>query len=146
MYLPYLPPLTEWISRMRLFALLTVCLFSGLVGCGGAADGLQAVHGTVTFDGEPIEKGRILLRQTTGDQKAYAAEIANGRFELRAEEGPTSVEIRASRIIPGKFDHSNGVPEPVGEMYIPAKYNSKTELTADITSGTNELQFDLSSK
>ena len=132
---------------MRTSTGLLICLVIGLTGCGGAADGMQVVRGEVTLDGQPIEKGRILFRQIAGDQRAYAGEIVDGKYQVRAEEGRVKVEILASRLIPGKFDHSNGTPEPMGEMYIPAKYNSRTELTAEITAaGSNRLPFQLTSK
>jgi hypothetical protein len=57
------------------------------------------------------------------------------------------VEITASRLVPGKFDNSNGTPEPMGEMYIPKKYNSQTTLEAEVkSSGDNALPFELVSK
>src|SRR5690606_23163415 len=50
-------------------SILFACLSLGLVGCGAGADGppMYAVSGLVTFDGQPVEKGRILFRQTDGD-------------------------------------------------------------------------------
>ncbi|MFN3152689.1 hypothetical protein [Bremerella sp.] len=98
---------------------------------------MHVVQGTVTFDGQPIEAGRILFRQTEGD----------GSYKLEVKEGPSEIAITASRLIPGKFDNSNGTPEQMGEMYIPAKYNQKTELNALVTSGgQNQFVFDLMSK
>lgn len=134
---------------MKRASILFACLSLGLVGCGAGADGppMYAVSGLVTFDGQPVEKGRILFRQTDGDRQAFAGEIVQGKYEVKARSGPTTVEIRASRPIPGKFDNSNGTPEPVGEMYIPEKYNSRTELTADIApTAKNEIPFELTSK
>ena len=65
---------------------------------------------------------------------------------LQAEPGKISVEITAPRIIPGKFDKSNGTPEPVGEMYIPKKYNANTTLSAEVTpDGENQIPFVLAS-
>ncbi len=57
-----------------------------------------------------------------------------------------SVEITASRIIPGKFDNSNGTPEPVGEMYIPRQYNAATTLEVIVPEGgKSNADFPLSS-
>ena len=58
------------------------------------------------------------------------------------------VEIIASRPS-GKFDTSNPdePPQPVGEMYIPAKYNAESSLTADVKpTGENVMPFDLTAK
>ncbi|MBI1249205.1 hypothetical protein GC197_15340 [bacterium] len=108
---------------------------------------MQIVEGTVTFDGKPIETGRILFRQTEGDGRAYSTEIVEGSYKLEVKQGPSEVTITASRLIPGKFDNSNGTPEQMGEMYIPARYNRKTELNALVTpDGKNQFAFDLVSK
>lgn len=126
-----------------------VALFAAtLIGCGAGSElETYPVTGVVTFDGEPIKEGRIFLRKVDGDQKGFSGEIKEGQYLVDAEVGKMSVEVTASRLIPGKFDNSNGTPEPVGEMYIPAKYNSKTTLTTEVTpGGDNEENFDLTSK
>lgn len=134
---------------MRTSLALAVCLLLGSVGCSSSTSGpdMHVVQGTVTFDGKPIETGRILFRQTEGDGRAYSTEIVEGTYKLEVKEGPTEVAITASRLIPGKFDNSNGTPEQMGEMYIPAKYNQKTELNALVESGSeNQFSFDLLAK
>ncbi len=100
----------------------------------------------MTFDGEPVKEGRIQFRGTT-DSRAFSAPIVDGKYSAEVPVGTSSVEVTASRPIPGKFDESNpGERVPVGEMYIPAKYNSRTELTTDITSGENVADFALTSE
>lgn len=133
--------------KTSFLAVSLVCL--ALVGCGGGATGPDehVVSGEVTFKGEPVENGRILFRQTEGSQQAFSGEINKGAYSLKTAPGKMHIEITASRIIPGKFDNSNGTPEPVGEMYIPAKYNSKSELTAEVVAGQkNKFDFALTEK
>ena len=125
------------------------CAVAGLIaGCGGeAGPEMHRVTGQVTYDGQPVENGRITFRKTGDDGKSFATEIKGGGYELEAEAGAMAVEITASRLIPGKFDNSNGTPEPVGEMYIPKKYNAATTLTAEVTpAGPNEFPFALTAK
>ncbi len=123
-----------------------------LVGCGGDEEGpvLHAVSGTVSLDGEPVQDGRIQFRTKTPEAKAYSAAITNGEYEVQTEAGSMSVEITASRIVPGKFGESASPDEPappLSEMYIPEQFNSKTTLTADIEAGAdNTVPFDLTSK
>ena len=131
----------------------TACLalVMSLAGCNSAPEGPVTfpVSGTVTFDGSPVAEGRIQFRPTSGTQQAYSAEIREGRYQLDSEPGSATVEITASRPIPGKFDTSNpdDEPQPIGEMYIPAKYNSQSTLVAEVSpTETNEIPFDLTSK
>ena len=108
---------------------------------------MQELTGKVTYNGEPVPEGRIQFRALDEGQQAYAGTIENGQYLVRVAPGPAAVEIRASRLIPGKFDESNpGEREPVGEMYIPEKYNSRTELQVTIEPSTVAENFDLEGK
>lgn len=122
-------------------------LLSSLSSCGSEEAGpeLYSVSGEVKFADELIPDGRIEFRKVDGDKRAYSAEIKEGKYELESEAGKMTVKIYASRIIPGKFDTSNRDedPQPVGEMYIPQKYNSKSDLTAEIKPESNTIPFDL---
>ncbi|MBA2115831.1 hypothetical protein [Bremerella alba] len=133
---------------MKFLTLFLVCAGMTSLGCGSSnAPGMIDVDGVVTLDGAPIEEGKILFRQVDGDQRAFATDIVNGTYQLQSLQGNTRVEIRASRIIPGKFDMSNGTPEPMGEMYIPKRYNKDSDLTATINSDQdNQFNFELTSK
>ncbi|MFG0262305.1 MAG: hypothetical protein ACF788_07935, partial [Novipirellula sp. JB048] len=108
-----------------------------LVGCsGGSGLDLQPVKGTVTFDGQTIEKGRIQFRSLEGDRRSFSGVIENGNYMVETFTGAMQVEVHASRIVPGLFDESNpGEKTPMGESYIPEKYNSRSELTADVPDG-----------
>ncbi|MCR9210011.1 hypothetical protein [Rhodopirellula europaea] len=116
-----------------------------LTGCP-APSGLELypVTGTVTFEGKPIDTGRIQFRTASEERRSFSAAIENGNYEIETLTGPMTVEVRASRLIEGKFDKSN--PDeltPAGEMYIPQKYNSRTELTADVPAGGDTIDFNL---
>jgi len=128
---------------------LAVCLGCfPILGCGSAASGpkLVPVQGLVQFDGAPVPDGRIVFRKTDGEGRAFSGLIKDGSYQLEAEPGRMAVVITASRPIPGKFDNSNGTPEPVGEMYIPPQYNDATSLVAEVTdTDKNEIPFELTS-
>lgn len=121
---------------------LSFLLILSVVGCGGKEG---QVSGKVTFDGTPVDDGRIQFRNKA-DGQAFSTGIKGGSYSLTCPPGEMAVEITASKIIPGKFDNSNGTPEPVGMMYIPAKYNSATTLTASVKSGGQTIPFDLTSR
>lgn len=107
---------------------------SVLCGCSSSPDGPETVvtTGKVTWQGQPLESGRVVFRLLDGDRRGFSAPIENGRFEIETYPGQVRVEIRASRIVPGQFDTSNGDPVPKGEMYIPAKYNSQSSLVLSL--------------
>lgn len=127
---------------------LALVLGVALVASGcGAGDGLTRVVGEVTFDGMPVQEGRILFRKKGEPGVAFAAPILHGAYEARCAPGEMMVEITASRLIPGKYDRSNGTPEPVGEMYIPKRYNTATTLKVDIKpSQSNTVPFALTTR
>lgn len=135
-------------TKTRLMNVISlVVLAIAVAGCGGGSKGpaLYKVTGSISFDGTPIEEGRIQFQKTEGDGRAYGGEIKNGAYSLQCEAGKMKVSVTASRIIPGKFDTSNpdDPPQPVGEMYIPKKYNEKTELTAEVKPSANDIPFAL---
>lgn len=130
---------------MKLIFCLAVCFCLFLTGCGFRNGNSEiTVTGEVKYEESPIESGRIFFRHIDGDQRGAAGEIKNGQYSLRTAPGKVRVEVVASRPIPGKFDHSNGTPEQVGEMYIPKKFNTDSKLTAEVTPGrANSISFNL---
>ena len=121
-------------------ALLSTTLF--LAGCGSS--GTVKVTGQVSFQNQPITEGEILFTPTDGKTGSVAAKIAQGKFTCEVPMGPQQVSVTAFREVPGKFDLSNpGQQNPLLEMYIPPQFNSKTELRAEISSASKELEFKL---
>src|SRR5438132_8085137 len=137
------------LQRGWLAAMLVLGLLSTSVGCG---DGKVRVHGTVTFDGKPVNRGVISFDPADGKGSNTGGEIANGRFDLSgkalAAPGKKIVRIRAFR--PSGRRIESGPPAPPGtlvdeiEAYIPAHYNDNSTLIREIVAGkTNELNLDL---
>src|SRR5262245_53671875 len=131
--------------KLRICLALNV-VFLGLVVPGCGVSGLHQVTGTVQFDGAPLKEGRILFRSEEGEKRAYAGEITNGSYSVACAAGKMRVEITASRLIAGKFDTTNGTKEPVGVMFIPAKYNSQSTLVVVVDGGSRNHPFDLKGK
>ncbi len=125
-----------------LFGFLLMCFAVSISGCGG--DGKYPVHGQVTWAGKPIpddHNGFVTLTPVDGSIAPDAGPIGpDGRFDFRASPGEKRVEILIAR-------SQGAVIEAMGmaaqEQYVPERYNEKTELTATIKKGSNELQFDL---
>ncbi len=129
-------------SRSRLFPLVTITVLT-LAGCGSGGPQEYRVTGTVTFDGQPVEKGEIRFVPTGTQGPAYGGAIENGKFECKATEGQKRVEITATREAPTPA--ADGLPDYVS--YIPAEYNTQSTLTAEVKpGGDNTLTFDLKSQ
>lgn len=130
------------IGRAGVGSLMAALTSLMLIGCG---DGTHSVRGTVTFDGRPVEEGTISFVPDDPALASDAGRIENGRFHLHVKPGSKRVEIRASR--PVQFPDPND-PDAAGlkEDYIPPRYNTETELTAEIAAGGgNEFVFELHS-
>lgn len=116
-----------------------------LAGCGGGSKGpvTYSVSGTVTFDGEPVKKGDIKFVPEEPGAAPDAGSIVDGKYSLSAKGGKKKVQITASRDVPGKTTKgAMGEDIAVKEEFIPARYNSQTELTADVT-GAKTFDFKL---
>ncbi len=127
--------------------LLFLLGLSPCVGCGPSGPTTVPVSGKVTLDGAPVAEGDIYFRDAEGKGGSYAGKIVNGEYTFESTPGPKTVEIRATREVPGKFDESNpGEKVPLIEQYIPPQYNSETTLKAEVAeSGENVHNFDLQS-
>jgi hypothetical protein len=122
-------------------AALAALLFA-LVGCS-AGDGKIPVSGVVTFDGSPMPDGYVTFTPAAGGTPE-AAPIAAGKFELGVKPGAHRVEIEASRFVGEKNEIMGLQPR---EQYVPARYNSETTLTSEVTADVeNVFTFDLTSK
>ncbi len=124
-----------------------------LPGCGGSSGPQRAnAAGKVTFDGQPVEQGAISfapMGNTTGPSSG--GEIIDGHYSIARAVGPVvgthRVEIQAMRRTGRQIE--SGPPAPPGtmvdevEQFIPAKYNSQSELTAEISAGKNTVHFEL---
>jgi hypothetical protein len=130
---------------LRRFAGGLPALILGLVaaGCTDVGPRTYAVSGTVTLDGRPLEDGDIYFYALDPNVSADAGKIKNGKFAFRSKAGAKRVEIQASRVVPSKRTPMGG---PVREQFLPARYNSATTLTAEVSpTGDNHFEFALQS-
>ena len=137
---------TEGSRWLRASRAIFVCatLATGLIGCGPAPDAKYKVTGSVKFDDQPVQQGMAIFYPTDSGADADVAQIRDGKFEAEIKAGRKKVEITANReIVPRRLGPMGG---PDMEQYIPAKFNSKSELTADVIEDNNEINFDLKSK
>jgi hypothetical protein len=128
-----------------------------IAGCGGPADELprQAVGGSVTFNGKPLKEGSIQFQPaSTREATAAGGPIVDGKYSIAKSEGlvPGKYQVIISGIkaeavatkaeLPGESK-----PAPVAKDPIPAEYNARSKLTAEIKKdAANAFDFDLQSK
>lgn len=113
------------------------------VGCGASNNAVR-VSGTVTYQSQPVEAGEIIFIPADTNLPSVAGKIEQGKYTCEVPKGENQVSVTAFREVPGKFDTSNpGQKNPLMEMYIPQKYNSKSELKASVDAPKDDLNFQL---
>lgn len=131
-------------------AALWFCLCVAVAGCSESPR--QSVEGTVTLDGQPLDKGDITFFPLAGSEgPAAGARVENGKFQVAKARGTFAgnfrVEIAKYEDIPGMFQAGKDGPIPVSGNVLPARYHEQSELTAEIKEGErNELLFELISE
>ncbi|MGL4423723.1 MAG: hypothetical protein ACRCZF_23905 [Gemmataceae bacterium] len=127
--------------RLLLALALLACV--ALTGCGGS---WASASGTVTLDGANLKNGVISFHPVGGGATAYGT-VTDGAFTLSTGQ--------KSGLTPGKYKvtvSSSTVPKEgtaeTAKLITPQKYSrpNTTDLTADVQSGSNSFQFDMTSK
>jgi hypothetical protein len=135
--IPFMTP-----SRLTVLPLALVVF--GLSGCGK-----PGVSGRVTFDGQPVDGGAITFVQEGGvNAQRVGGQINDGKYNISTEKMPPGkykVEIvwnkKTGKQLPNPNDAGTMVDET--KQVIPIKYNSNSELSAEIKSGANTADFEL---
>ena len=124
------------------FVAVAVCC---VAGCGGGD--LGRVSGTVTLDGQPLADALVSFYPEDG-RPSMGTTDADGNYDLSftpteagAMIGNHIVRITVAQV-EGEGEEGGRLPKET----IPAKYNSKSELKAEVKPGKNRnVNFDLSS-
>ena len=140
------------LGRWAAFAALAF-LASGLAGCGGY--GRASVQGAVTYDGTPVDTGGITFVPADGraDVKKASGVIKDGKYAIEGDSGLSpgqyKVEIswnKSTGAKGGSKDPDMQNPNLDTKQVLPAKFNTATTLTAEVKSGSQTIDFPLSSK
>lgn len=124
-----------------LFLLALGLLF---VGCAPKVT-TTPIQGKVTLDGAPLEAGDLIFSHSDPQFGQEPGKIVNGAYTANVHPGTNKVQIRATRAVPGKFGPMG--TEPLLEDIIPAKYNSATTLSIEVTKDKKDgYDFKLESK
>lgn len=125
---------------------LILILAAFLTGCGGA---LPTVEGTVTLDGQPLDKGFVsfvpvgsgTMGTATIQEGGYYAVKTGGQGGLTTGEYRVAITAYSTR--PGR----NEMEAPQFALATPAKYNDpqSSGFTVEVTPGQNTFDFALDS-
>jgi len=126
---------------------LLVASVIALAGCGEDSD-LPRVSGTVSVDGQPVEKGSISFIPVDGQGPTTGAEIVTGKYASTAPRGESKVEIRVPKVVGQKklYDTPDSPVQNILAEVLPDKYNEKTELRVQCQPGRNEKSWELKTK
>lgn len=138
---------------LRTFFLLkfltVICLMTSSCGSSKQHDqpDLGEVTGVVVLDGNPVEGVSVQFIPEKG-RSSNGLTNEKGRFELSYLPQTKGAKVGKHKVIiqtpvsEDEFDPE--APKPVEK--IPAKYNTKSTLTAEVKAGENQLDFELTSK
>jgi hypothetical protein len=117
-----------------------------VAGCGDPA--VSQVRGKVTVDGNALEKGTISFFPVDGKTQPAGGEINDGTYSVRVPAGVMTVKISAPKIVGKKklYDKKDSREYAVTAEALPERYNTQTELKLDVTPGTLDKDWPLTSK
>jgi hypothetical protein len=134
--------------RIRSVGVVGGILLAALV-CGCNSDSPKAkIHGKVTLDGQEVPTGSISFVPTDGKTPTAGGIIKDGTYTAEVPLGTVRVEIRYPKVV-GKrklYDTPDSPTADVTQEQIPAKYNTQSKLTEEITAQRPEIDFALQSK
>jgi hypothetical protein len=131
-------------------SVLLLAVLGACTGCGGRL----RIEGKVTLDGAPVDGGKIMFLQGSGPGSDKGnAPILDGKYVIEGEAaknltpGSYVVQIHwIQKVAKAGPNPANVDTSPAVKQLIPPQYNVKSTLTRDVTSGTNQFDFDLKSK
>jgi hypothetical protein len=131
-----------YIFRWRVVTVMLACL----AGCGGPEHPeVGRVSGAVTLDGQPLAEATVMFQPTNG-RASIATTDSAGKYSLTYLDGVPGALLGAHKvIIRTEIPGEDGQP-PIAKEKLPKKYHQNTELTAEVTRGSNTFNFELTSE
>jgi hypothetical protein len=120
-------------------------------GCGDSAGGRQAVSGTVTLKGQPLDQGNIMFLPVSGDLATQSgALITKGGYQIPRAQGlqPGKYRVAISSTDGQTPVEPDALPGPSGNFAskerIPAEFNLKSTQQVEVKRGeTNKFDFNI---
>lgn len=131
------------LGKHRLNLVVACSSIACLCGCGEARTDVGMVTGTVTLNGEPLKDAQIEFAPASG-KTSYGKTDDSGTYTMMTSRGVKGSALgkHQVRITTADVIEKDGQEVLVPEK-LPAKYNTETELFADIKVGDNVVVFEL---
>lgn len=134
----------------KIFSVLIIAC--GMSACSGSnGPQLGQVSGVVTLDGEPLEYAQITFQPEKGRPSVAETDSA-GNYSLSYTGTSTGALIGAHKVVITSAmdaysdETGEGKDRKARAELLPAKYHTQTTLTAEVKSGSNQIDFPLTSK
>ncbi len=128
-------------NRFVFFCLLLLCI--GLSSCSSGTPGVsrEKVTGKVTLNGEALDGAIIIFEAAGSGTTSHGVADAEGHYALKSKQDEPGAPV-------GKYVVKIIKPEGAvaGQEQLPAKYNAKSELKAEVKKGENQFDFELLNK
>ena len=137
----------SWGPKARFSAVVALALGSLLAhGCSAKPTGMPdvaPVMGTVTLNGEPLAGVSVVFESQSG-HTSFGTTDSTGSYQLVAPGSQQGAVVGLNTVkITTQLD---APPGPGWKDPIPARYNSASELSAQVNSGKNSFNFELERK
>ncbi len=151
----------DWILTAKVIAIIAMGL--GQAGCGGPRGDYSLVElvkarGNVTLDGSPLEGAVVIFEDLADGTFSYGMTDKQGNYVLQFDSemqgvkvGEKVIRISTSQSVLGLnalAADEGGDPDakPQKQERVPARFNKNSELSAKVTSGKSQYDFQIDSK
>ncbi|WP_237564929.1 Ig-like domain-containing protein [Blastopirellula marina] len=127
------------LTRVMLFAILTISLGAGCLGRDASHPDLAEVTGVVTVNGKPVQNVAVVFNPEAGGHASRGTTDAEGKFQLKYSGSAAGATLGRHDVL---FIY-NDADGPANVL--PRKYADQTaSMNAEVTQeGPNEFTFDL---
>jgi hypothetical protein len=140
------------IHRYRCYEVICFLTVVCLTGCTRSnTPPLGDVKGRITFEGEPVEMAMVTFTPTAGGRQSFGRTDEDGNYVMQFNHTESGALVGSHRVViisevEGSTPEEGDVSTPMVKArkeFLPSKYNKSSELTADIKSGKNTVDFAL---
>ena len=99
-------------------------------GCG---DGRATVSGSVTFNGEPVSRGSIVLVPVDGKGRSAGGDVEHGRFTIRDVDPGEKIVQLSAQYVSGKTTLDGGLELDVVSDLLPRSWGAESTERLTVT-------------